>query len=263
MITYITKKTITMKITTYKRPLIGIILDSETRKTQDGGYSDLPWYALRVDYANVIADNNGIPVHTGYNKNCIDDYIELFDGIIIPGGEYDIDPEFYGENKTSKTKLLNNNRTKFEITMLEKAISKGIPILGICAGQQLMNVALGGSLYQDIHEEVSTQIDHKHLGTSSKDHHLIEVNKDSMLYKITKKVKYKVNSHHHQSVKVLGKGLKASAKAPDGVIEAIELSNHPFCIGVVWHPEHQKNEEDKKLIKYFIDASIKYMISKK
>lgn len=238
------------------KPIVGIVLDHETRKESEGGYSDRPWYALRTDYSKAVANNGGIPVLVPYQQELINEYVSFCDGFIFPGGEYDINPSYYGEKPDPKTSVSCDARTKFEIDLLKKVLEKDKPLLGICAGEQLLNIALGGTLYQDIPSCIKTNINHKPGGDSSQDRHFIDVDKNTMLHKIVGKDRYKINSHHHQSVNKLGEGLIVSAKADDGVIEAIERPKSHFCIGVEWHPEYEKNEEDSKLIKSLIKHSM-------
>ena len=246
------------------KPLIAIVLDYDERNTSDGGYSDFPWYALRVHYGKAIADNGGIPIHISYEHSLIEEYAQLFDGFIMPGGDYDIDPAYYQESVDPKAELVTHNaRHKFELDLLGHILSKKIPLLGICAGQQLLNVGLGGTLYQDIASHIETDIEHRRNTDIDVDWHDIKLSKNSLLYEIIGKERYKVNSHHHQSIRKLGQDLITSAVADDGVIEAIEHTHQPFCMGVVWHPEHQKNPEDKKLIHAFVEAAKKYKLSPK
>ena len=232
------------------KPIIGIGLDYSSKKISDGGYANFPWYALRMHYSNAISAAGGVPIFLPYEHKKIQDYLKLCDGLLIPGGDTDIDPSCYGEKISVKKINLeaDNQRTDFDIKLLRAALKTKMPILGICAGFQTLNVVLGGSLYQDIAEQVQTKINHRET-------HMISVTKGSLLNKITGKTSYRVNSFHHQTVKDLGKNLKASAVSDDGLIEAIELRNHPFCIGVEWHPEFRDIKEDKALFKAFILAS--------
>jgi len=236
------------------KPIIGIVLDYSTKKVKHGGYANFPWHALRMHYSQVITQIGGIPIFLPYEYNLIKDYLKICKGLLLPGGDMDIHPSLYGEKVSVKKIILdkNNPRTEFESELLQAALKINIPILGICLGFQLLNVVLGGSLYQDIKEQVQTDIIH-----TSKSHP-ITITKDTLLHKITGKNNFKVNSFHHQTVKKLGKGLKISATAPDGLTEAIELDNHPFGIGVEWHPEFQETNEDKKLFKAFVLAAQKH-----
>jgi putative glutamine amidotransferase len=245
------------------KPLIALVLDYDEKNTSEGGYSDFPWYALRAHYSKAIVDNGGIPVHISYEHNLIEDYTRLFDGFIMPGGNYDINPTYYQESVDPKAEIVEyDNRHKFEMKLLEQILSKKVPFLGICAGQQLLNVLLGGTLYQDIDSYIDTDIDHRHMTDIGKDWHNIKVSKDSLLYKIVGKEVYKVNSHHHQAVLKVGRDLVVSAVADDGVIEAIEHKHQPFCMGVEWHPEYQKNAQDKKLIHTFVEVAKKHSLSR-
>ncbi|MCH9754165.1 MAG: gamma-glutamyl-gamma-aminobutyrate hydrolase family protein [Alphaproteobacteria bacterium] len=242
-------------MTKIKKPIIGIVLDYETRQEKEGGYSNYPWYALRTDYSNAVANSGGVPVLIPYHSELIKHYLEYCDGFIFPGGEYDIHPSYYGEEPDPKTTISNNERTNFEISLLRKVLEEDKPMLGICAGEQLLNVVLGGTLYQDISSCMKTKINHKPGGETNQNRHFIDIREGSLLHRITGKDRYKVNSHHHQAVNKLGEGLIISAQAEDGVIEAIERTKSRFCIGVEWHPEYEKNEEDSELIKALVKHS--------
>lgn len=223
----------------------------------------MPWYALRMNYATAITESGGVPILIPYELSLIDEYARICDGFLIPGGE-DMHPSYYTDEDVHPkvTLYANNARTDFELKLIKKIIEKQIPFLGICAGQQTLNVALGGTLYQDIDSQIETSIKHKHGQGQELDWHEITVEKDSLLYDIVGVEHYKVNSHHHQAVKDLGADLRITAITSDEVIEAIEHVSHPFCIGVVWHPEHMKNDQDKKLMKAFVQAAKIYADSK-
>ena len=238
------------------KPVIGIVLDYETRKEKDGGYSNHPWYALRTHYSDAIAKNGGVPFLIPYQKNLIKQYVELCDGFIFPGGEYDIDPSYYNAERDPKTSISKNIRTNFEISLMRAVLKNNKPMLGVCAGEQLLNIILGGTLYQDINSSIKTDIEHRPGEETEKNRHYISIEKGSLLYKIVGKDSYKINSHHHQAVRKVGTGLRVSAVAPDGVIEAIEHPKYNFCLGVEWHPEYEKNKEDSKIIKALVHHAI-------
>ncbi len=238
-----------------KKPLIGIILDYENKTTKEGGYSDFPWYAIRTHYEKAVAKHGGIPLLIPYQKGLINEYVKIMDGFVFPGGEYDIDPSYYGEAMSDHTVISTDDRTNFELALMSQVLLADKPMLGICAGQQLLNVLLGGNLYQDINDEVETKVLHKHKKPQDANVHDIKILEGTVLRGITGCDSYKVNSHHHQAVKNLGKDLVVCAIAEDGVIEAIEHKHKKFCIGVEWHPEYEKNEQDSLLFSALISKA--------
>jgi putative glutamine amidotransferase len=237
------------------KPVIGILLDYDERKTAQGGYSDRPWYALRVNYAQAIVNNGGIPILLPYINQDIDSYLAMCDGLLLPGGDYDINPERYGEKLNPHTNPSSGVREVFEEKLISKAMSLSMPILAICAGEQLLNVMFGGTLIQYIPDVVKGESIHRHKGDQSADCHDISIVKDTLLHRIVGVSSCKVNSHHRQAVGKLGKDLVVSAVAPDGIVECIEHQYLPFCLGVEWHPEYCNNEHDVKIINAFVKAS--------
>ena len=240
------------------KPVIGITLDYSEKKVINGGYSDRPWYAIRTNYAQTLVSHGATVVMLPYIDEDIDHYLSLCNGLLIPGGDYDIDPVYYGENVNKHTNVSNGIRENFEFKLLKKAINLEMPILGICAGQQLLNVLLGGSLIQHIPDYIKGNIVHKHNGDQSINWHDINIIENTLLHKIIGVHQYKVNSHHHQAVGKLGKDLRVNAMSADGVIEGIEHIKLPFCLGVEWHPEHCGNEYDKKIFDTFVKAAEQY-----
>jgi len=236
-----------------KNPLIGITLDLEITKS----YSKFPWYALRENYCSSITYFGGIPIPLVYDNKSLNAILEIIDGLVITGGAFDISPTYYSEkNKYHNTKT-KFTRTEFEIKSCKLALKKNIPILGICGGEQLINIVYGGSLYQDIKKDIKTKIEHEQKNPRDQVSHTVKLNTKSKLYKIIKKKTIKVNSAHHQSIKEPGKGLTVNAIAPDGVIEGIEDQSKAFCIGVQWHPEFLIKENDNQIFKSFIQTAKK------
>ncbi|MBI04834.1 MAG: gamma-glutamyl-gamma-aminobutyrate hydrolase [Pelagibacteraceae bacterium] len=230
-----------------KKALIGITLDSE----QGGDYSKYPWYAIRENYLSSIYKFNAIPFPLFHEIKSITQICHKIDGLIITGGNFDINPILYGNNNSS-SRLIKNQRTNFEIKLFKKFFLQNKPILGICGGQQLINVACGGNLIQDIKEKNKNSINHEQTNPRNQTSHKIDIKKNTKLYKIIKSKNVLVNSAHHQSVDKLGKNLVISALAKDNIIEAIEHSEHKWCIGVQWHPEFLITAADNALIKNFI-----------
>ena len=233
-----------------KKPIIGITLDSE----QPGGYSKFPWYAIRKNYLHCIDKFNAIPFPLFHSKQKFKDIISLIDGIIITGGNFDIDPIHYGkQNNLSRT--MKDSRTDFEIKICKQSLKKNIPVLGICGGEQLINVCLGGTLIQDIKNLKIKTLNHEQINPRNETSHSVVIDNKTKLFKIFNKSKIKVNSAHHQAVDKLGKNLIVSSKSSDGIIESIESTIHNWCIGVQWHPEFLITKSDEKLIKDFVKCS--------
>lgn len=245
-----------------KKPVIGITLDLVNGNDTRYNYSHFSWYALRQNYAQSIEKAGGIPLLIHHSYNLIEDILSIIDGLVIPGGD-DLDPKLYGEEIISDTIILNNERSNFELVLVKKALEKNIPFLGICNGMQLLNVLLGGSLFQHLPDHFSTAAEHRSSGLRNAAAHLIHINQGTLLSTLISDTTQMVTSWHHQSVKELGKNLIISAKAPDGVIEAIELNNSKFVVGVQWHPEYLVSELDSKLFQKFIYHAQLASISRK
>ena len=234
-----------------KKPKLGVTLDYNMDET----YAKTPWYALRGNYIEALAKEGAQVVLLHYEYDDLAALAGELDGLVITGGNFDVDPTLYGE--TTKHERVNPNlkRTNFEMGICQAAIDKKLPILGICGGHQLINVVMGGTLIQHIPQEVESSLEHeqkvaKHLPT-----HDVAVSPGTRLHSIVQASTIKVNTTHHQAVKSLGKGLIASAVAPDGIIEAIETTDSNWlCIGVQWHPEYAYTKHDAALIKHFVNA---------
>lgn len=239
-----------------KKPVIAIPLDWEDTPS----YSVYPWYALRTNYASVVSNNDAIPILLPYDINAIPAYIAMMDGLMITGGDYDLDPSVYGEEKTEGTRNIRANRTDFETALIKEALARNIPILAICAGEQLLAALHGGKLLQDIKAANPDALQHEQRYLNipmSQTSHNISVNKESLLHKIVQKDSIAVNSSHHQAVKSVGEEMIISGVAEDGVIEAVEMPGYDFVLGVEWHPEYLATKEDELIIKSFIEAARK------
>ena len=236
------------------KPSIGILLDYGG----DDAYSWKPWYALRADYSNAVELLGGIPFFIPYNFSCIESYCNMLDGLILPGGDIDIPPSYYGQEVESTEVNASNERVDFEIALFMQCFKDDKPILGVCAGLQLMNVALGGDLIQHIPDTIGDKVPHKHSGKKDALVHDIQIHSDTKLAKLVKTLNYSVNSCHHQGICKPGEGLIVNATSPeDGLVEGLEHKEKRFCIGVEWHPEYISTEQDKALIKGLVDAAAK------
>ncbi len=193
---------------------------------------------LDHDYIDAVCKSGGLPIILPVLKDdsVFKDYVRMVDGIIFTGGG-DVSPLYFDEEPIKEVTSICPDRDKTEIELFHHAHKKGIPILGICRGMQLINIALGGDIYQDIYKEVPGAIGHVCESTLRDGHHTIDIIKDSRLYEIMRREKLIVNSFHHQSVKNLGKGLKATSFARDGLIESVESATGNFIMGLQFHPE--------------------------
>ena len=233
-----------------KKPLIALTLDYETSK----GYSNYPWYAIRENYFTSIEESGGIGVGIPHNMKDIVTLLRKIDGLVITGGNFDIDPNIFGESSVHKTVKLKENRTNFELLAAEIMLKQNKPVLGICGGEQLINVLYKGSLIQHIPDEIKNSIEHEQKNPRNEAGHSVTIQENTKLYSIISKQNIMVNSAHHQAIKVPGKGLIVNALSNDGVIEGIEDPTKTFCIGVQWHPEFFIQGSDNKLLKAFINA---------
>ena len=235
-----------------KKPIIGITLDIENT----GNYSKFPWYAIRHNYLHSIEKFNAIPFPLFHSNKNTKNIFNILDGLIITGGNFDISPSTYGQ-KAEGARIIKNERTIFELEIFKLFINSKKPILGICGGEQLINIACKGSLIQDIHKHNSKSLLHEQINPRNQTSHKVSISKNTKLSKIIKKSSIEVNSAHHQAVDKLGKNLIISGVAKDGIIESIEHTKHNWCIGVQWHPEFLITKQDKLLINDFIISSKK------
>jgi putative glutamine amidotransferase len=233
------------------QPLIGVTLDSE----QPGGYSKLPWYALRQNYSEAVVRAGGLPVLLPHEPEQADAYLEKIDGLIITGGAFDVDPVMFGATSRHATVKTKERRTAFELAIAKGALARDKPVLGICGGQQLLNVILGGTLIQHIPDEVGAALAHEQPNPRTEPGHSVRVVKGTLLHRICGAEELQVNSAHHQAAKDIGDGVVVDARAEDGVIEGIEHPQYRFCLGVQWHPEYAISAGDTKIFDAFIAAS--------
>lgn len=181
------------------------------------------------------------------------DYVQLIDGLMLPGGP-DVDPTFYGEEPHPKIGMTLYQKDRFEIALIKAALAADKPIFGICRGIQIMNVAMGGTLHQDLESQYpELKIQHPQATLGQFATHHIELTAGSKLAKLYGQSTIKVNSRHHQAVKAVGKGLKVTAVAPDGVIEGMESTDTDLFLGVQWHPENMWQQEDPQQLVVFQD----------
>ncbi|MSP67012.1 MAG: gamma-glutamyl-gamma-aminobutyrate hydrolase family protein [Alphaproteobacteria bacterium] len=232
-------------------PVIGVTLDVEA----PGGYSKLPWYALRVNYFDAVAAAGGLAVALPHEPDAAAGYLDLIDGLLITGGAFDVDPALFGATARHAKVTTKDRRTAFELAITRAALAADRPVLGICGGQQLLNVVLGGTLIQHIPDEVAGALAHEQPNPRTEPGHDVTVVAGTLLHRITGVERLAVNSAHHQAVQRVADGCVANALAPDGVIEGIEATGRRFCLGVQWHPEYGISAGDGLLLRAFVAAA--------
>ncbi len=236
------------------QPVIGLTLDSEP----PGGYSKTHhWYALRENYASAVVKAGGLPVLLPHEPEQTEAYLDLIDGLVVTGGAFDVDPALFGASTRHASVTTKDRRTAFELAVTRGAVAADKPVFGICGGQQLLNVALGGTLIQHIPDEVPDALAHEQPNPRTEAGHVVKVTKGTLLHRITGADELPVNSAHHQAVRELAPGFVVDATAPDGVIEGIEDPRRRFLIGVQWHPEYAISDGDTRLFDAFIAAALR------
>jgi len=212
-----------------KKPLIGLNVDFNDGKFQ-----------IRREYVDCIIAAGGLPllVPCNGNRRLLDEYIKMADGFVFIGGR-DYPPGWYGEKHHPRSILVHPRRAEVDLYLVHEALRRKMPVLGICGGHQLINIALGGKIVQHIPNAADHQPAKLIKGKKKVIKHAVEITGGRILCKLFGKKKIAVNSYHHQSVALdaLGAGLEAVAFADDGVVEAIELNKLPFVLGLQWHPE--------------------------
>ena len=234
-------------------PLIG--LTTYRFKNQYGAAQ----LAINEAYTAALSSAGAIPVliPLGLPDEALTALLERLDGVLFTGGG-DVHPERYGSQPHPLVDGVDSDRDRVEIHLLEQTVNAGLPFLGICRGLQVINVALGGTLYEDILDQRPNALRHQWFPEMARDHlaHPVQIESDSRLAAILDHADVRVNSLHHQGILRLADGLKATAHAPDGVIEAFELKDHPFGLAVQWHPEAlQAHAPMRQIFRQFVLAA--------
>ncbi|MCL2336406.1 MAG: gamma-glutamyl-gamma-aminobutyrate hydrolase family protein [Firmicutes bacterium] len=218
-------------------------------------------YWLSRDYVQAIQDAGGIPVILPANDSIDPDIIlSTVHGLMLPGGE-DIEPGLFGEEPWPENGTIDPERDVFEIALAARALQLKMPLLGICRGIQVMNVAGGGSVCQDIARVVDRSYKHSQQAPRWHVTHNIKIETKSTLFGILGQETLRVNSFHHQMVGKLAPGFIISAYSADGVVEGIEMPDDFFCIGVQFHPEnlYRRHPIFRSLFNSFTAASARYL----
>jgi putative glutamine amidotransferase len=231
------------------KPLIGI--GSDLTQPADG--ERVRTFAFAT-YTEAVRRAGGMPVVITPQEENAEELLARLDGLLLAGGD-DFDPRVYGEELHPSTELMDPSRQSNDLALARAARKNGVPTLGVCLGLQVMNVAAGGSLIQDIDSQHGTEINHV-SPSSNRGRHVIEVLSGTGLAAIVSPGQHDVNSSHHQAVKGIGAGLRTTARATDGIVEGLEDPSHPFYLGVQWHPEDMVGEKSAAaLFDAFIEAA--------
>lgn len=229
------------------RPVIGALAEI---------YDDLQT-RMNATYASAIEHSGGMPLVLPYveDDGVIEDFVALCDGFLFTGGA-DVDPACYGEERTPACGESQPNRDALELRVFKSAFRTQKPILGICRGTQLINVALGGTLYQDLPSERPGDVAHRQTEPKNDFSHSVNLLADTPLHRLVGGERMRANSFHHQAIKKLGAGLAVMATADDGVIEAVYLEGEHYLRAYQWHPERLCEEDapSKLLFDDFIAA---------
>jgi putative glutamine amidotransferase len=232
-----------------RRPIVGLTLDAES----PGTYSKSDWYALRANYTDAIVACGGLPLALPHHTALTADYLNVIDALVVTGGAFDVDPALYGDGERHDTVILKAGRTAAEMALTKGALAQQKPVLGICGGEQLLAVALGGSLIQHIPDSIPNALPHEQPNPRNEPGHSVTLTPGTKLAAIVGTKTMQVNSSHHQAIRTPGAGV-VNALAPDGVIEGIEDKRYKFCLGVQWHPEYFIDPGDRRIFEALIAA---------
>lgn len=226
------------------KPIIGITSSMEIEET---------YYKIDNNNVKAISQSGGLPVMLPYllTEVDIDQIADKIDGLYLTGG-YDIDPTLFGEEPHPNLGTIIPSRDSFEISLIKRMLELQKPVLAVCRGCQILNIAVGGNMYQDIYAQLDCDLlQHNQKAAGSHASHFVNVLKGSLLHRLTGLEKIKVNSWHHQANREVPDSFQVSGKANDGVIEAIESSVYPFVLGLQWHPEQLVTANDASSLRIF------------
>jgi putative glutamine amidotransferase len=237
------------------KPLIGVTPGFAGPSTVREFCRSANVYYCDQNYPQRIAEAGGVPVLlTHGNGDSISSLVPLLDGLLLSGGE-DVHPELYGQDMQVDTCVISEVRDGFELALIHAFLPVQRPVLAICRGVQVLNVALGGTLIQDIPVQIGS-VHHSQRRDSALPSHEVRLQSGSYLAHCYSSEILSVNSHHHQAVDRLGSGLRAVAWSEEGIVEAVEHESHPYLVGVQWHPERLSSqcEIQQRLFTSFVEA---------
>ena len=236
------------------RKVVGITCSTQT--TEEGGARQ----TLNRAYVWAVERAGGIPIvlPVTTEKDVIARYLSVIDGLLLSGG-VDVAPAYYGQEPHPRLGSVDADRDTTELPLIREAVAQDVPIFAICRGIQALNVALGGTLYQDLPSEYPSDIAHRQEQNQiprDQPSHSIRIDPESRLRAVAGAQEMRTNSFHHQALRNVADGLRVTAQAPDGVIEAVESPTHRYVVGVQFHPEETapKDEKSRRLFESFVAA---------
>jgi len=233
--------------------LIGITCGSDTLVDRHG--VSVIRHVLAATYAQAVAKAGGLPVLLSPQApETAEALVSRLDGVVFSGGDFDVPPSYYGQETEPLCGRQDLARSGFERALLHVALARKVPVLGVCGGMQLLNVVCGGTLFQDRSLRPET-LAHEQNHDARQPDHDVAIVAGSRLAKILSLATAKVNSTHHQMLDRVAEGLVVSARAPDGVVEGIELTGNPFALGVQWHPERLTANDQLGIYRALVEAA--------
>ena len=236
-----------------KKPLIGIPCRMDAGRDQ---------FYLRKQYSEAVFQAGGTPVLLPLipEKIYAQELVRGLDAVLISGSNSDVDPHRYGQEPHPKIGSIVSRRDETDLLLLDEIFRVRKPLLGICFGIQILNVYLGGTLWQDVEAQVKQAVKHEQTGLEDYRSHTIRVKRRSLLYELVGQTETRVNSFHHQAIHKVATRLVAVAESTDGVVEAVELRKpgpSQFVLGVQWHPEigWETDELSQKIFERFVAAA--------
>jgi putative glutamine amidotransferase len=234
-----------------KKPLIGVPCRMDAGRDQ---------FYLRKQYSEALFHAGATPVLLPLiaEKAYAHELVTGVHGIVISGSNSDVDPHRYGQEPHPKIGSIVSRRDETDLFLLDEVFRSGRPLLGICFGIQILNVYLGGTLWQDVESQVKEAVKHEQTATEDYRSHTIRIKPRSLLYELAQQKETRVNSFHHQAIQKVAPTLIPVATAPDGVVEAVEMrEKRQFVLGVQWHPEigWETDELSQKIFSAFVTAA--------